>query len=120
LAFSGGVDLDRSARRFQVLVYRIAWEEGFELNTRKSRFMRQGIRQQLAGIVVNQRMNIARVEFDRLRAILNKCVRYGPASQNRDGRKDFKAYLAGRIAYVAMLNAGRGLRLRAEFKRVAW
>ena len=120
LAFSGGVELERSARRFQVLVCRIALEEGFEVNTRKSRFMRQGVRQQLAGVVLNQRLNMRRVEFDRLKAILNNCQRYGPASQNREGRKDFKAYLAGRIAYVAMLNAERAQRLRAQFERVAW
>src|SRR5262249_4465316 len=35
LAFSGGPDLERSARRFQVLVCCIALEEGFEVNTRK-------------------------------------------------------------------------------------
>jgi hypothetical protein len=120
LAFSGGPALERSARRFQVLVCRIALEEGFEVHTRKSRFMRQGVRQQLAGVVLNQHLNVQRAEYDRLKAILTNCLRHGPASQNRDGHKDFKSHLAGRIAYVAMLHAPRGQRLWAAFHRVAW
>jgi RNA-directed DNA polymerase len=120
LAFSGGPALEKSARRFQVLVCRIALEEGFEINTRKSRFMRQGVRQQLAGVVLNRHLNSRRDEYDRLKAILTNCLRHGPASQNRDGHLDFKAHLAGRIAYVSMLNPGRGQRLRAAFDRVIW
>jgi hypothetical protein len=120
LAFSGGIELERSARRFQVQVCRIALEEGFEVHTRKSRFMRQGVRQQLAGIVVNDHPNIRRDEYDRLKAILTNCARRGPAAENRDGHADFRGHLAGRIAYVAMLNPARGQRLRALFARIRW
>src|SRR5207248_9475177 len=95
LAFSGGEELERGARRFQVLVCRVALEEGFEVHTRKSRFMRRAVRQQLAGVVVNDRPNVKRADFDALKAILCNCARHGPASQNRDGRGAFRAYLPG-------------------------
>jgi hypothetical protein len=120
LAFSGGPELERGARRFQVQVCRIALEEGFEVHTRKSRFMRQGVCQQLAGIVVNDHPNVRRAEYDRLKAILTNCVRHGPAAQNRDGRADFRGHLAGRVAYVAMLSPARGQRLRALFDQIRW
>jgi hypothetical protein len=120
LAFSGDEELARCARRFQVGVCRIALEEGFEVNTRKSRFMRQAVRQQLAGVVVNAHPNLRRVDYDRLKAVLHNCVRLGPASQNRNGRPDFKSHLAGRIAYVAMFNPARGRRLEAAFERIRW
>ena len=32
--------------------------------------MRQGVRQHLAGLVTNQRMNVIRRDFDRLKAVL--------------------------------------------------
>jgi RNA-directed DNA polymerase len=120
LAFSGDATLERSARRFQVHVCRIALEEGFEVNTRKSRFMRPAVRQQLAGVVLNARPNVRRGDYDRLKAILCNCVRHGPASQNRDGHADFRAHLAGRIAHVALLNPRRGERLRTLFGRINW
>jgi hypothetical protein len=120
LAFSGGRELERSARRIQVRACTIALEEGFEVNTRKSRFLRQGVRQQLAGVVVNAHLNVRRAEYDLLKAVLHNCVRHGPASQNRDGRPDFRAHLLGRVAHVAALNADKGRKLRALFERIVW
>ena len=120
LAFSGGEELERSARRFQVHVCRVALEEGFEVHTRKSRFMRQGICQQLVGVVVNAHPNVRRNEYDCLIAILYNCVRHGPAAQNRDGRPDFRGHLLGRVAHVTLLNPSHGGRLRALFEQIRW
>jgi hypothetical protein len=120
LAFSGDEQMERGARRLQVLVCLVALEEGFEVHTRKSRFMRQGVRQQLAGVVVNEHPNPKRAEYDELKATLCNCARQGPASQNRDDRADFRAYLLGRIAYMSLLNPARGARLRRLFDEVVW
>ncbi len=78
LAFSGDSRLERAAKRVQVLVAVIAAEEGFELHFQKSRFMRRGVRQQLAGVVVNVRPNLKRGDYDILKATLHNCVRHGP------------------------------------------
>ncbi|AIO30695.1 reverse transcriptase family protein [Burkholderia cenocepacia] len=120
LAFSGGPALARAIDRLQVRVAAIAFDEGFALQLRKTRVMRRGARQQLAGVVVNRHPNLARDEFDRLKAILTNCVRHGPASQNRGAHADFRAHLAGRVAHAAALNAARGAKLRALFERIAW
>ena len=120
LAFSGDQRLERAAKRLQVLVGVIAAEEGFELHFRKSRFMRQGVRQQLAGVVVNVRPNLKRKAYDELKATLYNCARQGPESQNRAGHADFRRHLAGRIAYVKMLHPERGAKLQALFERIVW
>jgi hypothetical protein len=120
LAFSGGGSLERSPVRFFRHVCRIAAEEGFAVRAAKTRIMRPGVRQQLAGVVVNVRPNIRRAEFDLLKAILTNCVRHGPASQNRAAVPDFRAHLLGRIAYIAMLNPERGRTLRAIFDQIRW
>jgi hypothetical protein len=120
LVFSGGEGLGRCLRRFHVSACRIALEEGFEVNTHKSHFMRQGVRQQVAGIVLNAHPNLRRADFDRLKAILTNCLRHGPRGENRERRPDFRAYLAGRVAYFAMINPSRGQRLRALFERIPW
>jgi hypothetical protein len=120
LVFSGDETLQRCRRRFHVHVCRIALEEGFEVHTRKSHFMNQAVRQQVAGVVLNVRPNIRRAEFDTLKAILTNCARGGPRGQNREDRPDFRSYLAGRIAYVGMINPTRGRRLRELFDRISW
>ena len=120
LAFSGGEDLARVIARLSIRVAAIALEEGFSIQLRKTRVMRRGARQHLAGVVVNRHPNLARSEFDTLKAILTNCVRHGPASQNRDGHGDFRAHLQGRVAQAVMLNAQRGVKLRGIFERIVW
>jgi len=82
--------------------------------------MPQGVRQHLAGLVVNQRANVARADFDRLKATLTNCIRHGPAGQNRDEHPDFRAHLEGRVGFIESVNAEKGSRLRVLLNRVGW
>lgn len=120
LAFSGGASLARASERFSLRVAAIALEEGFMVNHHKTRVMGQGARQQLTGVVVNRHPNLARPDYDRLKAILSNCARNGHAGQNRAQHADFRAYLAGRIAWVRSLNPQRALKLQALFDAIAW
>ncbi len=120
LAFSGGESFARCARRFQHHVCATALEEGFDVNFRKTRLMRPGVQQHLAGLVVNQHLNIRRQEFDRLKAILTNCLRQGVALQNRLEHPHFQSHLDGRISFVELVNPARGRRLRKLFTQIAW
>lgn len=120
LAFSGDGEFERRVERFSIHAAAILSEEGFEVNHRKTRIMRQGVRQRLAGLVANQRVNICRVDFDRLKAILTNCVRVGPASQNREGHPMFREHLAGRVGFVETINTAKGNRLRRIFDQIVW
>ena len=120
LAFSGEAEFEKGVERFGVHVAAVLLEEGFTVHHRKTRIMRQGVRQHLAGLVTNQRPNIVRRDFDQLKAVLTNCVRLGPESQNREARPRFRAHLEGRVAFVEMINRGKGKRLRDIFARIQW
>jgi hypothetical protein len=120
LTFSGSNRFAGSLRDFIPLVERIIRQERFKTNKGKRRVVRQSDRQIVTGVVVNQRMNIARDEYDRLKAILHNCLKTGPAAQNRENHPQFAAHLLGRIVYVGSLNAERGSRLRASFDAIDW
>jgi RNA-directed DNA polymerase len=120
LAVSGAGRLLATAPTFRRMVAAIVSEEGFRLNDRKSQLMSSAGRQRLCGVVVNERPNVARQEYDLLKAILHDAGRRGPNAANRDGVDDFRAHLLGRIAWVASLNPERGARLRARFDRIVW
>jgi RNA-directed DNA polymerase len=120
LAFSGGEAFLRCVERFSVHAAAILLEEGFNVNHHKTRIMRQGVRQHLAGLVTNERINVRRSEFDRLKATLTNCVRSGPESQNREAHPSFRSHLEGRVAFVEMINPSRGKRLRLILERILW
>jgi retron-type reverse transcriptase len=120
LAFSGDEEFDRQAARFSIHVASILLEEGFRANHRKTRIMRRGTRQSLAGLVTNQTLNIRRKDLDQLKATLTNCARLGPASQNHEAHPDFRAHLHGRIGFVESVNPARGAQLRRIFYEIQW
>jgi len=81
---------------------------------------RGGVRQRLAGLVTNQRINVRRSEFDRLKATLTNCIRVGPESQNRDAHQHFRSHLEGRVGFVEMINSARGKRLHLILEHIRW
>lgn len=120
LAFSGDHDFVLRAERFAASAAAICNDAGFRVHFRKTRVMRQGVRQHLAGLVTNAHVNVPRRDYDQLKATLTNCLRHGPATQNRDGLPDFHAHLQGRVSFVESINPARGKRLRALFERVQW
>ena len=117
LTFSGSRTLLGDARGW---IATIAREEGFAVNDAKTAVMTCAGRQRVCGIVVNERPNVAREEYDALKAILHNAARNGSAVENRAGVLDFRAHLLGRIAWVGSLNPARGEKLRRRLELVAW
>ena len=77
-------------------------------------------RQLVTGVVVNERLNVPRDEYDRLKAILHDAALHGPRHANRTGVPDLRGHVRGRIAWVAALNPEKGRRLLERFDAVAW
>jgi RNA-directed DNA polymerase len=120
LACSGGPDFARRAARFSTHVAAILLEDGFSVHHRKTRIMHQGVRQNLAGLVVNRKTNIRRSDYDLLKAILTNCIRHGPETQNRQNHPQFRAHLEGRVAFMESVHPEKGERLRTLFGHIRW
>ncbi|MEN9866214.1 MAG: hypothetical protein RL748_1804 [Pseudomonadota bacterium] len=120
LTFSGGKQLEQALRQLVPQIGAIALEEGFVINFRKTRIMRQGQRQRVTGMVVNAHPNLSRADYDTLKAILTNCLRHGPASQNHQQHANFRAFLQGKVAWANMINPVRGARLAALLAQIVW
>lgn len=120
LAFSGNEPFARKAKHFLCHVQATVMEEGFHVHFRKTRLMRQGVQQRLAGLIVNQRPNVSRRQRDALKAILTNCIRLGPESQNFQEYPNFREYLLGRISFVESTNLAHGEKLRDLFEQIEW
>ena len=120
IVLSGDASLRHYADRIEARIGAIALDEGFALNHRKTRRVSSGRRQQVANIVVNDRPNLPRDEFDRLKAILHRCAVDGPSAQNRDGVPHWEQHLRGRVAWAAQLNPAKAQRLQRVLDRIDW
>jgi RNA-directed DNA polymerase len=120
LTFSGGEDMAANAGKLVALVRRIVKTEGLALNEKKTRVMRRGRQQRVTGVVVNEKTNVSRRDFDLLKAILHNCIKHGPADQNRENVPDFRGHLRGRIAHVTHIGPERGRKLMRMFEQIVW
>jgi len=120
LAFSGDDSFARRCHSFLAAVEDIAADEGYALNKRKTRIMRRSGCQRVTGLVVNDHLNVARADYDALKATLHNCAKNGPQAENRAGHPDFRAHLEGRVVWVENVNRARGERLRRMFEEIWW
>ena len=120
IVLSGGAALRGQADRIEARLGGFALDEGFALNHRKTRRVARGRRQQVCNIVVNERPNLPREEFDRLKAQLHRCATLGPSTQNRDGLPHWEQHLRGRVAWAEQLNPAKAQRLRRLLDRIDW
>ncbi len=120
LLFSGDEAFARHIDRFSHHAAAILLEEGFTVNHRKTRIMRQSTRQHAAGLILNERLSLRRADLDLLEAILTNCVRKSPETQNREAQPDFRAHLTGRVSFVEMIHAEKGASLRTLLNQIVW
>ncbi len=98
----------------------ILTSEGFVVNEKKTHVMRSGRRQEVTGVVVNEKPGIGRDELRTLRAMLHNAAKHGLSSQNRNEHPDFAAYLRGRVAWATMVDPSKKVALeRALGKALA-
>lgn len=79
-------------------VVSIVESEGFKLNTRKTRIVRQGGSQQVTGLVCNEKVRIPRAKRRMIRAAFHQ------ASLNPSGYMHRQSELAGLIAFLSMVD----------------
>ena len=108
-----------SSRRIGYLLARvrhIAQDEGFAVNEKKTRVLKQAARQSVTGIVVNAKPSTPRRTRRQLRAMLHNAMKTGLPAQNRNRRPNFSAWVRGMIAFISMANAPQATRLKDQFQ----
>lgn len=95
----------------------ILTSEGFVVNEAKTHVMRSGRRQEVTGVVVNEKPGIGRAELRTLRAILHNAAKHGLTSQNREAHPDFPAYLRGRVAWATSVDPSKKEGLEAALRK---
>ncbi|QEL17117.1 reverse transcriptase family protein [Limnoglobus roseus] len=96
-------------------VRHMAAAEGFALNAKKTRVQRPESRQAVTGLVVNAAPAVPRDVVRRVRAILHRAKHEGLDAQNRTGHPNFRGWVEGMIAYVAMVKPTQGEALRKQY-----
>jgi hypothetical protein len=71
-------------------------------------------------LTLNVKPNLARRDFDRLKAMLHRAATQGRVPRRYHGHDDFRAHLLGCIQYVREWNPPRADKLMRMFERIEW
>ncbi len=120
LTFSGPGIVMPALSEIILLVEKVIRAERFNAKRSKRRVLRDCFRQSVAGVIVNEKLNVARNDYDLLKAILHNCRKLGPSTQKREVECDFASHLQGRIAHIRQLNPKRAEKLQQIYNNIDW
>ena len=86
-------------------VYDIIHDEGFSPNEKKTCVMREGNRQVVTGLVVNDIPRLSRKDVRRFRAIAHQCTTLGYEKVSEKMGRDSRQFLMGYLAFARMVNS---------------
>ena len=101
---------------------RVVVAEGFAVHPDKIRVVRRGRRQEVTGVVVNEKPGVVRADLRRFRALLYQIEKDGPEGKRWGSGGDVITAALGYASYVAMVDPVKGgvlrervLALRAKY-----
>jgi hypothetical protein len=107
---------DRAAPvgKYLAFLRRVVADEGFHIHPEKVRVVRRGRRQEVTGVVVNERPGVPRDELRRFRALLYQIDKDGPDGKKWGNADDVLTAALGFASYVKMVDPAKGEALRAK------
>lgn len=118
LTFSGGPVIRDRAGWLLERIRHLIEAEGFQVQEAKTRIQSRASAQVVTGLVVNDRPAVSRSHVRRMRAILHQAQSTGLESQNREQHPNFRAWVEGQIAWIAMTRPQAAARLRVQLQQV--
>ncbi len=96
----------------------IVKNEDFEINQTKTKVLRSSRRQEVIGIVVNEKLNISRTDLRRFRATLFQIEREGLQGKYWGKSDDWIASIRGFANFIYMVNPQKGKALQEQVQRI--
>jgi len=106
--------------KFKKTIDKIIRQSGFNPKERKTEFLRQGERQTVTGLVVNEKPNVPKEYRRKLREQLHRLQTKGPETFPTLPVRKLKASLRSKIAFVQSVNPQAGQKLLIQFNSIPW
>lgn len=117
LSFSSKTAEREASSQLLWRVRKVVSAEGFQLHPDKTRVMYRHKRQEVTGIVVNEKPSLERRELKNFRALLHQIESTGPQGKHWGTAPLFPA-IEGYANYVAMVNPEKGIPLQQKVARL--
>lgn len=108
MTFSSDHNIYQDNSEFLQKLYSIIQSENFKINSKKTRLQKKGYRQEVTGLIVNEKINVSRNYIKNLRALIHMVEKYGDkksqkifTQKNNDKKLDLVIF--GKLQYLKMV-----------------
>ena len=109
---------DAELKKLMSQIRYIAKEQGFKINENKTRILRSGRRQEVTGIVVNEKISIDRKTLRKFRAVLHQAENNSLENLHWGNSPDLIASLQGYANFVFMVDKEKGYIFQQQVQRI--
>ncbi|MDJ0619332.1 MAG: reverse transcriptase family protein [Calothrix sp. MO_192.B10] len=96
----------------------IVTHEGFTINHKKTRILRNSRQQEVTGIVVNDKLNLSQKTLKNFRATLYQIEKDGLEGKKWGNSSNILAAITGFANFVAMVNPEKGLKFQKQVRKI--
>ncbi len=120
MTFSSDHNVYQDNSDFLHKLHKIIEDENFELNNEKTRLQKRGYRQEVTGLIVNDKVNVSRKYIKNLRMLIHLVNKYGEKKAQNIFNKNYKAnkpqkenipsirlVIYGKLEYLKMVKGHR-------------
>lgn len=118
LTFSAGENGAKLVGQLLWSVKQVVDSEGFTLHPDKLKVMRKGIRQEVTGIVVNDKIGIERNELRKFRALIHQVLQTGTEGKVWREGKNLENSMRGYANFVMMVKPELGKKFANELDKI--
>lgn len=118
ITFSGNVEQFTSISAILKYSKRIIKEENFTLHPDKLRVMKRNQKQEVTGIVVNEKVNINKKSLKRFRALLYQIERDGLEGKTWNGGRNVLAEIDGFANYIYQVDKVKGIVYKDRVRKI--
>lgn len=101
-------------------VREVVKQSGYRVNEKKTHVQRAHRQQRLLGVVLNQKLNIPRGEYRRMRAIIHRCWCDGfeptATKMKKSSGDELKGWIEGKLSYYAKISPRRTAELKEQLR----
>lgn len=116
-SFDGKADEIAEITKLLWRVRQVISDEGFVVHPKKTRIMHRHQRQEVTGVVVNEKLSVSRQNLKRFRALLFQIDKDGPEGKTWGQGELFHA-ISGYANYVLMVNPEKGRPLKEQVRQL--
>jgi len=118
MSFSTTEENSKNVSRLLYFTKKIIESEGFVIHPDKVHVMRKGMQQKVTGVVVNEKLNIDRIQLRKFRAVLHNIEKNGWKDQQWGKAIHLINAVEGYINYVFMVNPEKGKAFKQQLKNI--